>query len=73
MSRIIDEALRRMFPNQDRATVSILQLEYLIPKRWTNRLVEVAGEDNDPFHSMEVTLERFLDDKVVLLGFKIID
>lgn len=73
MSRIIDEAMRRAFPHKEFPKVSVLQLEYLVPKKWTNRIVETAGSDNDPFVKIEEILEDFLEDDVALLGFKIID
>lgn len=73
MSRIIDEAMRREFPDEDWPTMSVLRIEYVIPKKWTNRLVETAGSEGDPFPKMGKVLESFLEDEVQLIKFEIDD
>lgn len=73
MTRIIDQALRGQFPNMDWPTMSVLHIEVAVPKRWTNKLAKSAGTDEDPFVKMKGLLEKFLQDKVELIGFRIED
>lgn len=77
MPRIIDEALRRVAKANGEVTNlperSILTVEFLVPKKWTNRIVETAGNPGNPFVKMEDSLKEFLEDEAVLIGFTIRD
>ena len=77
MPRIIDEALRRVAKANGEVTNlperSILIVEFLVPKKWTNRIVETAGKEGNPFVKMEDYLKEFLEDEAVLIGFTIRD
>ena len=73
MTRIIDEAMRRLYPDEHFPKHSILRVEFLVPKKWTNRIVQVAGRDNDPFEEMRGFLQAFLEDEVELIKFEIDD
>jgi len=54
--------------------LSVLHLEYEIPKRDSNRVYMVAGKGNDPFVEFEETLSKFLHGgNVRLIGFQIND
>ena len=58
--------------------VSILHLEFEIPKRWSNKIYAAAGSNTDPFPNMEKVLSESLphvrgDEEVRLIGFTIND
>ena len=73
MPRIIDEALRRVAKANgevlDLPERSILTVEFLVPKKWTNRIVEVAGSSiGNPVLKIEDFLKECLEDETGLIG-----
>ena len=73
MSRIIDKAQRRLHPSNQTPTKSVLHIRFLVPKRWTNKLMNIAGTEWDPFPDMADVLEAFLGDDILLIGLEIED
>lgn len=58
--------------------LSVLRLEFEIPKRWSQKLYAAAEEKRNPFFDMEETLTKYLGDpipnhEVRLIGFVIDD
>jgi len=62
----------------DFPSVSVLHLEFEIPKRWSNKLYSAAGSCTDPFPKIEELIADSIpniegDEEVRLIGFVIND
>jgi len=62
----------------DFPSVSVLHLEFEIPKRWSNKLYSAAGSNRDPFPKVEKLIADSIphvsgDEEVRLIGFQIND
>jgi hypothetical protein len=55
--------------------LSVVSIEFEIPKRWTNKLIKTAANDpNHPTFLMEKTLRDWMQgDYIRLIGFHITD